>query len=245
MRPYLSIVIPAYKEGERLKKTFPKFANFVKKAAYKVELIFINDGSPDNTEDVIDELIKKENPEEFRLISYTKNRGKGYAVKRGMMAARGRFILFADADNATPIEQVENLLPYTNEYDVIIGSRYIEKGRLKIKQSLFRIVGGRLLNFAIRLMTGLNLADTQCGFKLFEAECGQKIFGKLTFERFSFDVEILSIAQKLGYKIKEVPVDWYNDPQSTVNPIRDGLRFLKTLFIIRWNFLTGKYHLSR
>jgi dolichyl-phosphate beta-glucosyltransferase len=239
-RPYLSVVIPAYKEGERLPKTFPVFSHFVKKAQFKVEVIFVNDGSPDNTAEVIERLISKKNPEEFRLITYDKNRGKGYAVKRGFMAARGRYILFADADNATPIEQVDDLISFANEYDVIIGSRYLEKGRLKRKQSLFRIIGGRLLNFAIRIMTGLKLADTQCGFKLFESACGRKIFNKLTLERFSFDVEILAIGQKMGYKIKEVPVDWYDNPNSTVNPIKDGLRFLQALFIIRWNFLIGK-----
>lgn len=244
MKPHLSVVIPCYKEAERLPKTFPIFSNFVKKAPYEVEIIFVNDGSPDKTEQVAKELIDKENLENIRLLHYEKNHGKGYAVKRGFFAARGKYILFADADNSTPIEQVDKLLPFIKENEVVIGSRYIKEGSLKKKQPLSRIIGSRLLNLAIKIMTNLSLADTQCGFKLFEAEAGKKIFSKMTIERFSFDVEILAIAKKMGYKIKETAVDWYDNPNSRVNPIKDGFKFLKALIIIRWNFLTGKYHLS-
>ena len=245
MRPYLSIIIPAFNEEKRIKKTFPYFEHFAKNASYKVEIIFVNDGSPDKTAEVIEKLISDQPEEMFRLVSFTQNHGKGYAVKRGMFAARGRFILFADVDNATPIEQVEKLLPYVNDYDVVIGSRYIQKGSMKVKESAFRIIGARFLNAAIRIMIGLQIKDTQCGFKLFEASAAREIFTEQTFPGFSFDVEILAVAKKLGYKIKEVPVEWFHDPNSKVNPIKDGLRFLKALIIIRWNFLIGKYNLAR
>src|SRR4030066_427769 len=138
MKPYLSIIVPSYNEEKRIKKTFPYFERFAKNASYKVEVIFVNDGSPDKTAEVIEKLISDQPEEMFRLVSFTGNHGKGYAVKRGMFAARARFILFADADNATPIEQVEKLLPYANDYDVVIGSRYVQEGTVKKRESLFR-----------------------------------------------------------------------------------------------------------
>lgn len=245
MKPYLSIIIPCYNEEQRIQKYFENFERFAKSAPYKVEVIFVNDGSSDKTAKVIEDILDKENSGLFRLVSFTRNHGKGYAVKRGIFAARGRFILFADADNATPIEQVDKLLTYANVYDVIIGSRYIQKGTVQKSESLVRVVGARFLNLAIRVMIGLKIVDTQCGFKLFEASAARDIFSRQTFEGFSFDVEILAIAKKLGYKIIEVPVTWIHDPNSKVEPIKEGFRFLKALIIIRWNFLTRKYHLYR
>jgi len=233
MRPYLSVIIPCYKEEERIKKTFPAFDRFARIQKYPVELIFIDDGSPDKTREVIEELIAGK--PYCRLIYYKQNKGKGYGVMRGMLEARGEYRLFADADNATSIEQANKLLKYAEDYPVVIGSRYLAGFHQKRKQSFVRILGSRALNVGARLFTGLKITDSQCGFKLFADYVVEEIFKRQTFTRFSFDIEILAIADMLGYKIKEVPIDWYDDPHSTVHPIRDGFRFLWALILIVWN----------
>jgi len=238
-RPYLSIIIPCYKEEKNLVKTFWVFDNFAKSQKYEVELVFVNDASPDNTLKVLNEMAEGKNY--IRIISYEKNRGKGYAVKTGMLAAKGEILLFADADNATPIEQANKLLAVMDSAQVVIGSRYIEGAHFGKKQPFYRILGARFLNFFFRIFTGLKIKDSQCGFKMFRADAAKEIFSRQTFSRFSFDVEILAIAKYLGYQIKEVPIDWYARGKGTVKPIRDGLKFLWALVILRWNLFRGIY----
>jgi len=147
-KPYLSIIIPCYKEEKNLPKTFPVFEDFVKAQKYPIELIFVNDGSPDETARILHQISRDR--DFVRVISYHQNQGKGYAVKFGMLKAEGKFRLFADADNATPIEQVEKLLKFSKDFNVVIGSRYIEEGHLKKRQPFYRILGARLLNFLPR-----------------------------------------------------------------------------------------------
>lgn len=236
---FLSIVIPAYKEAHRIHKILDAILEFSKIKDYTIETIVVVDGSPDNTADAAKKYQNKIN--NFRVIDRKENKGKGYTVREGMLEAKGKFILFSDADNSTPIEQVDKLLKFRNDYDVIIGSRYVYDGKLAIPQSIIRKIGGRVLNFIIRTTAVSGIADTQCGFKLFSHQATQEIFPKQTFERFSFDIEILAIARSLGYKIREVGITWYDDPHSTVNPIKDGMRMIKDAWQVRKNINAKKY----
>jgi len=177
----------------------------------------------------------------LKVIDRKENKGKGYSVKEGMLSAKGKYLLFTDADNSTPFEQVDKLLKYIDAYEVVIGSRYTKGGKLAHAQPLSRIIGGRVLNMIIQLLAVRGIKDTQCGFKLFQKEAGQAIFKKLTFDRFSFDIEVLAIARKLGYKTKEVGITWYDNPHSTVNPIKDGLRMISDSWQVRKNITKGKY----
>jgi len=236
---FLSIVIPAYKEAQRIHKILDAILEFQKIKDYSIETIVVIDGSLDNTA----EAAKKYNDriENFSVIDRKENKGKGYTVKEGMLAAKGKYVIFSDADNSTPIEQVDKLLKYRNDYDVMIGSRYVYDGKLAVPQSIIRKIGGRILNSIIKTTAVSGIADTQCGFKLFSHKAAQEIFAKQTFDRFSFDIEILAIARYLGYKIKEVGITWYDDPHSTVNPIKDGLRMIKDAWIVRKNINAKKY----
>ncbi len=236
---YLSIVVPAYKEETRIHKILDAIINYQNSKKFPLEVIVVVDGSPDGTAEAANKYADK--IQNLRVIDREENRGKGYTVKEGILAAKGQYILFSDADNSTPIEQVDKLLNYNDRYKVIIGSRYCSDGKLAHPQPIHRIIGGRVLNAVIQLLADRGIKDTQCGFKLFEAGAAKKIFERLTFERFSFDIEVLAIARKLGLKVKEVGITWYDDPHSTVNPIKDGLRMVKDAWQVRKNILSGKY----
>ena len=236
---YLSIVVPCYKEEKRLKKIIGAIKAYKKTKNFAIETVIVVDGSPDKTTDVARELTAE--MDNVNIIDRQENRGKGYSVKEGVLAARGRYILFADADNSTPLQQVNKLLKFTDGYDVVIGSRYCKDGRLAHPQPIHRIIGSRVLNIIIQLLAARGIKDTQCGFKLFERNAAQQIFSKQTFDRFSFDIELLAIARKLGYRVKEAGITWYDDPHSTVNPIKDGLAMIRDAWQVRKNILAGKY----
>lgn len=236
---FLSIVIPAYKEAHRIHKILDAIFEFSKIKDYTIETIVVVDGSPDNTAEAARKYQDK--IKNLQVIDRKENKGKGYTVREGMLAAKGKYVLFSDADNSTPVEQVDKLLKYRNDYDVVIGSRYVYGGKLAVPQSFVRKMGGRILNFIIRTTAVSGIADTQCGFKLFSNKAAQEIFAKQTFDRFSFDIEILAIARSLGYKIREVGITWYDDPHSTVNPIKDGLRMIKDAWTVRKNVNAKKY----
>ena len=236
---FLSVVIPAYKESHRIHKILDAIFEFSKIKDYAIETIVVVDGSPDNTAEMANKYQDK--LKNLKVIDRKENKGKGYTVREGMLAAKGEYVLFSDADNSTPVEQVDKLLKYRNDYDVIIGSRYAYGGKLAIPQSLTRKIGGRVLNLVIRTLAVSGIKDTQCGFKLFSQQATQQIFAKQTFERFSFDIEILAIARVLGFKIREVGITWYDDPHSTVNPIKDGLRMIKDAWNVRKNVNAKKY----
>jgi dolichyl-phosphate beta-glucosyltransferase len=236
---YLSIVIPAYKEEGRIHKILDAIQKYQNSHEFLTETIVVIDGSSDNTAEVVQKYAKE--IENLRIINRKENRGKGYSVKEGMLQAIGRYILFTDADNSTPIKQVDKLLKFAETYDVVVGSRYCKGGKLAKSQPFYRIAGSRVLNYIIQKLAVSGIEDTQCGFKLFKAEAAQKIFKRQTFERFSFDIEILAIARKLNLWIKEVGITWYDDPLSTVNPVKDGMRMIKDSWQVRKNLLSGKY----
>lgn len=238
-QPHLSIVIPAYKEESRIYKILDAIIVYEKSKNFAVEVVVVVDGSPDKTAEVA-EKFKGKIPG-LSIIDRKENRGKGYTVREGVMAAKGKYILFADADNSTPVEQVDKLLKYAHDYPVVIGSRYIKGGRLAHPQGFVRKMGGRVLNMVIRTFAVKGIRDTQCGFKLFQHDAAKEIFKRMTFERFSFDIEILAIARRHKYKIKETGIVWYDDPHSTVSPIKDGLKMIRDAWRVRVNLLKGVY----
>lgn len=236
---YLSIVIPAFREEERIYLILEAIEKYEKTVDFEIEAIVVVDGSPDDTAGAARKYESR--LKHLRVINNTVNKGKGAVVKQGMLEAKGKYILFSDADNSTPVEQVDKLLKYINNYQVIIGSRYCENGKLAIPQSFVRREGSRFLNIFIQMIAVSGIKDTQCGFKLFEGTAAKKIFKLQTFERFSFDIEVLAIAKRLGYNIKEVGITWYDNPHSTVNPIKDGFRMIKDSWQIRKNIFQGLY----
>lgn len=236
---YLSIVVPAYKEEKRISIIAEAIIKYQKSHDFETEVIVDVDGADDNTDTAIREYEGK--IDNLRIISRKKNRGKGYTVKEGIQHSIGKYVLFSDADNSTPIEQVDKLLKDIDKYEVVIGSRYCEGGKLAHPQPFYRIAGSRALNIVIQLLAARGIKDTQCGFKLFQAKAAEEIFRRETFDRFSFDIEILAIARKLKYKTKEVGITWYDNPHSTVNPLRDGLRMVADSWRVRKNIISGKY----
>jgi len=238
-RPRLSIIIPAYNEEKRINKILSAIVEYQSKHDFKIEVIVVLDGTPDDT--LTAALNFQNKIHDLKVINRKENRGKGYSVKEGMLKASGEFRLFADSDNSTPFEQVDKLLDFMKKYDVVIGSRYVEGGGQKKKQPLVRIIGSRILNLFIRTLAVRGIKDTQCGFKLFKENAAQEIFKRQTIERWSFDIELLAIARQLNYNIAEVPVIWNDDPHSTVSPIKDGLKMIVASWEIRKNVLRGIY----
>ncbi len=224
----LSIIIPAYNEENRIANSLDKILKYVKK--YNHEIIVINDGSTDKTLNVLKKFKNK-----IKIISYSKNKGKGYAVKKGMLAATGDLLFMCDADLSMPISELNKFLKHKE--DIVIGSRAIEGA--DVKTSILKKFAGRIGNFFISVFTVSEIKDTQCGFKLFKAKC-KKLFEKQTIDRWGFDFEILFLAKKYGFSIKEIPIRWQNVKGSKVKLI-DYPRTLLDLIKIKINDLRGKY----
>ena len=239
---YLSVIIPAYNEEERIKDTIMDIVRYLSKQDYTYELVVVNDGSKDNTVNVLKKL--ESAIYNLKFIDNGKNQDKGAVVKQGMLSARGKYRLYADADNAISINHIEKFWPYVKQgYDVIIGSielsGSVQKERYTGFSKIYRNILGKLSKYLIRALTIWNIHDTQRAFKLFTAEAAEKIFPKQTIMRWGFDIEILVLTKKLGYNIKELPVTWINPP-GRVNFI-DYLKTLKELLQIKLNQLRGKY----
>ncbi len=237
---HLSVVIPAYNEGKKLPHTLPKMYDYLKQQSYNWEILVVSDGSKDNTAQVIRDLSSQ--IENLRLIDNKENHGKGYVVKQGMLSAKGEYRLFTDADNSTSIDHIERMWPeFKKGHDVVIGSRDIEGAKLAVPQPFWRIMIGNTFNFMVQMMCGLwGIPDTQCGFKGFSRKAAVDIFSRTRVSRFAFDPEILVIAKKMGYKIKEVPVTWINDKRSSVK-FKSMVKMLIDLFEIRLNMIKGLY----
>jgi dolichyl-phosphate beta-glucosyltransferase len=241
LSPKFSIIIPSYNEENRIKSTLLLVDDYLISNNIDAEIIVVSDGSSDKTEFIVDELRKK--IRNLQLIRYSKNNGKGYAVKIGVENSRGEYILFLDADNSTPIEELDVLYKKLIETksQIAIGSRYLSKSNVKIKQPKYRIALGRLGNMLVRFFLIPGIKDTQCGFKMFTQKSAQDIFSQQKIKRFGFDIEALVIAKHLGYKIVEVPVSWFNSAESRVRPVRDALRTLRDLIYIKLNLWRGLY----
>ncbi len=242
-RHYLTIIIPAYNEAKRIGDTLNAIADFLKKQEYSAEVLVMDGGSSDGTKGVID--VKRNMFKDIQFYDVSKNKegrsGKGYAVRCGVMKAEGRYVMFMDADNSTPIAEVDKLLPYIKDCAVVIGSRYLKRETVKIKQPWYRILLSRAGNILIKFLVLPGIKDTQCGFKMFRHITAKKIFCFQYIDGWGFDMEILTIAHNLGYKIKEVPVSWFDAGGSKVHLFKDSLRTLKDLLKIKKNLLTGKY----
>lgn len=235
-KPKLSVVIPAYNESERILPTLGAFAVVISGMGIQWELIVSDDGSKDNTAQLIADLGWKN----LHLVRHP-NTGKGGAVRRGVMAAKGDFILFADADNSTPIEELPRLLEKLEAgCAVAVGSRAAE-GAKEENKSLVRHMASWGLRTVARILSGVTVKDTQCGFKLFTHEAARQLFGRQQMMGFSFDLELLYLARKLNLRVAEVPVRWFDAPGSKVDPIKDSLRFLQDILRIRSLDKQGSY----
>jgi dolichyl-phosphate beta-glucosyltransferase len=230
--PRLSIVVPAYDEEKRLGASLKRMLAYFDTMRYPFEILVVDDGSKDDTARLV-ETIAACRPQ-VRLLSYAANRGKGYAVRYGVLQARGERILFCDADLATPIEEVEKLLAKLDEgYDIAIGSRATKGSQLLKRQSKVREYGGRFFNLLVQTIAVPGIHDTQCGFKLFTQSTAQSIFRRCQVDHFAFDVEVLYLALRFGMRIAEVPVRWAHQEGSKVRFFRDAIRMIKTLVRIR------------
>lgn len=229
---YMSIILPAYNEENRLGPTLTRIGEYLDTKDWTAEIIVVDDGSKDGTVDLVEEWMKKD--ERIKLVRNPENKGKGFSVRNGMLRAKGRYRLFSDSDLSTPIEELDKLLSYIGgRIDVTIGSRSIAGSDVQVSQALYRMLMGRIFNLIVRILFQTKMRDTQCGFKLFTRKAAEDVFPKAVVNRFGFDVEVLFLAEKLGYKVQEVPVVWINSEESKVSAVRDSIGMFIDLFRIR------------
>jgi dolichyl-phosphate beta-glucosyltransferase len=235
-----SIVIPAYNEGTRLGATLEKVLAYVRAQGWNAEVIVVDDGSRDNTAELVREFAAKDPV--LRLVENPGNRGKGYAVRNGMLNSRGEIVVFSDADLSSPIEEMPKLLAaLAAGADIAIGSRWLRAEMQTQRQSAFRQMAGRIFNALNRILLGLQFKDTQCGFKAFTRRASQAILPLQHIERWGFDPEILFLARKFGFRVEEVAVLWGHSGDTRIHPLLDGARMFQEMVRIRWYDLTGKY----
>lgn len=236
--PFLSIVIPAHNEENRLPRTLERILAFLKNQPYTSEVVVVENGSSDRTLQFANEFAQTH--PNLTVIHEERN-GKGNAVRRGMLEARGAYRFICDADLSMPIEDLPNFLPpVLDDFDIAIGSREAP-GAIRYNEPPYRHIGGRAINLAIRTLILPGLNDTQCGFKCFRAETTETLFRNQTLTGWSFDIELLYLARRKKLRIREIPIHWYFDPESKVSAVRDALRMLGDIFRIHLNALRGRY----
>jgi len=215
----ISVVIPSYNEGRRIGPTLAELIAYLRPRFAGFEVIVVDDGSTDDTSTEVARVQRRE--PRVRLISFPKNHGKGFAVRQGVLAAEGAAVLFTDADLSTPVETIENGVKAIDEdYPVVIASRRHPESVIALSQHRAREAVGQLFNLAVRTLLSLRFRDTQCGFKCFTREAAREIFSLARIDGYAFDVEVIVIAQRLGYCVKEIPVCWSNAPDSKVKPLQ-------------------------
>ena len=241
-KPYLSVIIPAYNEAGRLPLTLVDIDRHLSTKNYTYEIIVVDDGSSDNTQEVarkFDNLIPN-----LRVVGYKDNQGKGNAIKMGMLEARGKYRLFTDSDNSTSIDHFDKMIPSINEgYDIVICSRDVKGSQMHPPQTLLKRILGNAGNLFIQGLLLPGIRDTQCGFKLFSEEAALKIFTLQRIKRWGFDIEALALGKRMGYKIKEVPVYWVNDADSRVKPLAYFQVLIETMKV-RWWLWRKVYNLG-
>ncbi len=238
--PYLTLIIPCYNEDKLIEDTLATVSAYLSAEDYSYEVIVVDDGSRDRTVE-ISKIFAKTHPE-FRVVENIKNRGKGFSVKNGFLNARGEYACFTDADLSTPVEEISKLLKwYEDGYDVGIGSRSIKGSDVAVHQPWWRELMGKTFNLLVQLLTIKGIKDTQCGFKGFSKKAYKDVFPRQRIEGFGFDVETLFIAEKHGYRIKEIPVQWFNRFESRVNPLIHPFMMMMDLVKIRLNDIRGRY----
>ena len=235
---YLSIIIPAFNEEQRLPTTCASVLSYIKDQPFVSEVLIVENGSQDRTLEIARDFAAQH--PEFHVIQIAE-RGKGRAVQNGMLAARGVYRFMCDADLSMPIEEINLFLPpAAKEFDVAIGSREAP-GSVRFNEPVYRHLGGRIMNNLIRVLALPGLQDTQCGFKCFRASVAEDLFRCQTLPGWSFDIEVLYVARKRGYRITEVPIHWYFNPESKLSAVRDALHMVSEIFKIRRNDRTGIY----
>lgn len=247
---HLSVIIPAYNEEKRISATLLDIDRYLSKQKYPstrsgqttYEIIVVSDGSKDNTAQVVNktgELVKN-----LRLIDNKENHGKGWVTKQGMLEAKGEYRIYVDADNAISIDQIENFWPYTKEYDVIIGSIEVKGSKIEEHAGWYRRIFGVVAKYIIRIIAGLwEIHDSQRAFKLFPEKVANDVFSRQTIYRWGFDIEILVLAKKLGYKIKELPITWVNAEGSKVT-LSSYIKTFGELLKIKYNLMTNRYKIK-
>jgi dolichyl-phosphate beta-glucosyltransferase len=235
--PFLSIVVPAYNEARRIRGTLEKLCHFKDLRPYSIELVVVDDGSTDETVEIVGEFPG------IRLVRNDRNHGKGFTVRHGVLEARGELVLFTDADLSTPIEEVDKLLSalQSSGADTAVGSRALQRELIGIHQPWFRDMAGRFFNLLVRGFTGLRLHDTQCGFKLFQRRTTRRAFERMRVEGFGFDPELLFLIESGGGRVVEVAVIWNDNPATKVRFLRDATRMSLDLIALRWRAFRGKY----
>jgi dolichyl-phosphate beta-glucosyltransferase len=246
-KPYLSVVIPAYKEKDRIGTNLLEIEKFLSGKDFEYEIIIVVDGSPDNTAEVARNYSKQVN--NLRVISNEVNHGKGYVVRQGLLETKGEYVVFLDADGSTSITHVEKFLPELEAgNDVIIGSRKIKGAFVQVHQPKYREFMGEGGNWLIRIVLGLwSFPDTQCGFKMFTGKAAHEIAQRMVVDRFGFDFELIILAKELGFKIKQMPVRWLNEEGSTVSLTGPNgfIQVLIDLFKTKLRLIGGKYNIKK
>ena len=237
----LSLILPAYNEEKRLPECMEKVAKFIKQRGEPIEVLLVENGSHDRTYEMALEYAKKY---PWLKVFHEETPGKGNAVRRGMLEGRGKYRMFADVDFSMPIDEISRFIPpELSDYQVAIGSREV-KGAVRYNEPAIRHFTGRVFNLIVRILLGLpGIHDTQCGFKSFSAEAAEKLFSVQRINGWAFDAEVLFLAKQYGYKIIEVPVQWYYDGNSKINVIQDSIKMFRELLQIRANYRTGMYKL--
>ena len=241
MKIRLSIVVPCYNEEKRFNSGFNHYFNFLQKQKYSWELIFVNDGSKDKTLD----LIKKSSAKSpyIKIITYSQNHGKGFAICQGVQKANGKYILFSDLDHSVPVDTINSFFSYFEKgFDAVIGSRRVKGAKLLVRQPRFREYLGRGFTLLVRIIVDFKIKDSTCGFKAFENNVAKKLFAKITIYDWAFDAEILFLCKILKIKYAQAPVQWSDVGGSQVRLNKDILRSLYGLIKIRANQISGKYN---
>ena len=243
MPPQLTIVVPAYNEAARLGLSLAKTVEYLNQNFASSELIVVDDGSTDDTADLAEKAVAESGAVSTRVIRYEPNRGKGYAVRVGLLAAQADVVLFTDADLSTPITETPKLVDpiRKGEFDVTFGSRALDRSLIGVHQPWRREQGGRLFNLIVRAATGLPFWDTQCGFKAFRMSVCRPLIESVQIERFGFDVELIYVAHLAGLRLGEVPVRWNNDAASKVSVVRDSFQMVGEVLRIRSAAARGDY----
>lgn len=237
----LSVVVPAYNEERRIAPSLERILAYLDDRRIDGEIIVVDDGSADDTAGAAGRVLRGHRG---RVVRDPENRGKGHAVRRGVLQASGRWVLMTDADLSSPIEEHAKLAHAAREQDldIAIGSRGLAASRIEVRQHRVREAMGRTFNLCVRSLTGLPFRDTQCGFKLMDLRRTRPLFERMIVDRFAFDAELLFLAVRFGLRVDEVPVVWRNDDRSTVSVLRDPLNMLWDLARVRWRFRRGQYN---
>ncbi|PIP27508.1 MAG: hypothetical protein COX30_01515 [Candidatus Moranbacteria bacterium CG23_combo_of_CG06-09_8_20_14_all_39_10] len=245
---YLSVIIPAYREADRIGKNLVEINDYLSAKKYTYEILVVTDGSPDDMVAVAKTFVDKIN--NLRVIENKENHGKGFVVRQGLLESRGELRLFLDADGSTAITHLDTFLPeFEKGFDVVMGSRDIKDAFVQVHQPKYREVMGDMGNWAIKIVLGLwSYPDTQCGFKMLNAQAAEAVASRMVVDRFGFDFELIVLAKKLGFKIKQMPVRWLNEEGSSVGGLFGPNGFVQVLidlFKTRLRLWGGKYKLKQ